>query len=614
MKSQEDLLVALLLDAGDDIGFDPSRDIATVTKRIACEGEAFMSITLPRLDDLLVAGLRDGQLPPFEGWLSRCAFPEFLKDLWVRIFSVVDGVLLDRPCVDSIRWVRQISRFHKKLREVCPPDRVEAAIDRFVELDAQLPSRAEIRNGRNGRQGLDPYAPMVCQILFGEIIGRAMSSPLEGKHGPGSVSERLGTNSRWDFESISYSISSLLGDEFFKPTWESLQNRPPSYKTVPARLVAVPKTAEKPRLISIEPSYNQFAQQALMLNLKHELERAGSVCSFRWQKHNRHLAKEASMTGQLATIDMSDASDRVSMALVEELFGFNPGFLRYLRLSRSAFVQVREDELVLLRKFASMGSALTFPVEAMVFTALVVTSICRRRNDFRPKAIKRLGKRGSYGLSVYGDDIILPVDDAQYAIENLESVGLKVNRSKSFLIGKFRESCGFDGYDGWDVTPIYLRRRIPLSRNEVDEVSSLVAFRNQIWERSWGSYSNTIRLLDKILLKLGLTHVPFGVDCLGLWVLDEDPRIRSRWNAKLQREEYWALKPVFSYREDKASDDGTLFKCLMLNRGGLGPLDVLELESAAKQVEYSASSGRVESLHLDGRPVASKLYYRWLAA
>lgn len=614
MKSQEDLLVALLLDAGSDIGFDPSRDIITVKERIAQEGEAFMSITLPRLDDLLVAGLRDGQLPPFEGWLSRCAYPEFLRDLWVRIFSVIDGVLLDCPCVDSIRWVRQISRFHKKLFEVCPPDRVEAAIDRFVELDAQLPTRAEIRSGRNGHEGLDPYAPMVCQVLFGEIIGRAMTAPLEGRHGPGSVSERLGTNSRWDFTTISYSISSLLGDEFFRATWDSLQNRPPSYQMVPARLVAVPKTAEKPRLISIEPSYNQFAQQALMQNIKHELEHAGSVCSFRWQKYNRALAKEASVSGRLATIDMSDASDRVAMALVEELFGFNPGFLRYLRLSRSAFVQIREDELVLLRKFASMGSALTFPVEAMVFTTLVITSICRSRNDFRPSAIKRLGKRGSYGLSVYGDDIILPVEDAQYAIYRLEDVGLKVNASKSFLTGKFRESCGFDGYDGWDVTPTYLRRRFPQNRSEVDEVSSLVAFRNQIWEKSGGSYSSTIRLLDKILLELGLTYVPYGVDCLGLWVLDEHPKIRSRWNAALQRREVWALKPVYSYREDTASDDGALFKCLVLNKGGLGPLELHELERAAKRAEYTVNQGQVESLHLDGRPVASKLYYRWVAA
>jgi hypothetical protein len=81
------------------------------------------------------------------------------------------------------------------------------------------------------------------------------------------------------------------------------------------------------------------------------------------------MAKEGSVSGEIATIDLSDASDRVSLALVEELFGFNPGFLRFLKLSRSPFAQLPGGELVLLNKFASMGSALTFPVEAMVFTA-----------------------------------------------------------------------------------------------------------------------------------------------------------------------------------------------------------------------------------------------------
>ncbi len=605
MKSQVVLLEQLLLDAGDSVGFDPSRDILTLRSRYRDEGLPFITITLPRLDDLLLAGLRDGVLPTVVGWRARCAYPEFLRDLWAGIFER-DGVLRDSPSVNAIRWLRQISRTFKKVFEVCSADRVEASIEKWVGLDASLPSRSDIKSS------LDPYAPMVAQILFGSVIGSAISSPLKGRHGPGAVSERFGANSRWDFKSISVSADSLIGSESFRPSWESLSQRPPSFGIVPARLEAVPKTAEKPRLICIEASYNQFMQQALMHNLRDGLERAHSVCSFIDQTTNREMALESSVSGRFATIDLSDASDRVSLPLVEELFGFNPAFLRYLRLSRSPFVQLPGGDLVLLTKFASMGSALTFPVEAMVFTALVVTSICRRSGDFSARTIRYLGRQG-HGLSVYGDDIIVAVEHAQTVMDDLETVGLKVNRSKSFLSGKFRESCGMDAYDGWDVTPVYMRRGIPRNRGEVDETISLTSFRNQIWAK----YGNcrTVQGIDEYLTRrCGLTFVPEGTDAIGLWLSpSSDDSIRVRWNLALQRLETWALKPKYSYREDRGTDDGTLLKSLLSNQGGLGLLKLLAIERAAKYARAGRGIAMERSLDLDGRPVASKLYYRWVA-
>jgi hypothetical protein len=605
MKSQVDLLELFLLDAGDSMGFDPSRDILTLRSRFDKEGEPFLSIALPRLDDLLIAGLRDGRFPTFVGWASRCAYPEFLRELWGMIFER-DGVLREQPSIDAIRWIRQITRTFKKVFEVCEPARVEAAVERWVELDASLPSRSDIKSS------LDPYAPMVARILFGRVIGESMTDPLEGRHGPGAVSERFGTNSRWNFSTVSYSAESLVGPEFFRPTWESLSQRPPVTGYIPARLEAVPKTAEKPRLICIEASYNQYMQQALMQNLRRHLEQVRSICSFVDQNWNREMAREGSLSGRNATIDLSDASDRVTLALVEELFGWNPGFLRYLKLSRSPFAQLPGGELVLLNKFASMGSALTFPVEAMVFTALVVTSICRADGSFLPGRIRALGKRGS-GLSVYGDDIIVPVEHAHRVIADLESVGLKVNVSKSFLSGRFRESCGLDAYAGEEVTPSYMRRRLPRNRSDVQEVTSLTSFRNQIWVRH-GKCRTTDAIDEFLIRRCGLTRVPDGTDCVGIWSPREACEPSDiRWNGSLQRLEVRALKPVFSYREDSASSDGALMKSLRTNRGGLGLLDLLEIETAAKRSRTALVTPQAGSMDLDGRPVASKLYYRWVA-
>jgi hypothetical protein len=398
-----------------------------------------------------------------------------------------DGALLSNPSIPAIRWLRQISRLHKKIFEVCEPERVEAEISQFKTTDSSLPSRAEIRSS------IDPYARKVAQLLFGKLIGEALATVGDGKHGPGAVSEHFGVNERWGFDSISYNIEALVGPEYFRSSWIDLLERPPSIQEVPARLIAVPKTAVKPRLISIEPAYNQFVQQALQLRLKDLLERGDFACSYTYQHHNQRMALQGSIDGKIATIDLSEASDRVSLALVEELFGFNPSFIRYLKLSRSRFVQTEDDDLILLNKFASMGSALTFPVESMVFMTLVVTVLCRMRGDFSERTIKSYRKR-SGTLSIYGDDIIIPVDAYPNVVQSLTSLGMKVNDSKSFSSGKFRESCGVDAYDGRVVTPAYARAYLPESRAKSNELVKASSLRNQLFER-FGEIQ-TVRFLD----------------------------------------------------------------------------------------------------------------------
>ncbi len=578
MKSQVILLEHLLLDAADALGFSAERDILTLNQRYDREGLPFLTITLPRLDDLLLAGLRDGQLPSYEGWLSRCAYPEFLSGIWGLIFER-DGSLRSNPSVPAIRWLRQISRLHKKIFEVCDDQRVSDEISSFVETDKSLLSRKEVR------QILDPYARQVAQILFGSLIGEAMTTIADGKHGPGAVSENFGANERWNFDSISYNIESLVGPEYFRSSWIDLLERPPSIQEVPARLTAVPKTALKPRLISIEPSYNQFVQQALQSRLKALLESGDYACSYTYQHHNQKRALDGSVDGLTATIDLSEASDRVSMALVEELFGFNQQFLRFLRLSRSRFVQLPSGELVLLNKFASMGSALTFPIESMVFQTLVVTAICRARGTLTNRGISRYRKR-SATLSVYGDDIILPVDVYPHVVKSLTSLGMRVNESKSFATGKFRESCGVDAYDGRVVTPAYARAYLPSSRANSNELVKASSLRNQLLERF--GFCRTVRHLDRLIGAIvKYPEIPYGMAGIGRWSDFPDPSF-SRWNLSLFRREWRLPSLIEKKRSDSIDSYAALNKSL---RTGLNE----------------------DPEHLDfaGRPVATEIHYRW---
>jgi hypothetical protein len=580
LKSQVVLLEHLLLDAGEALGFSAKRDVESLWWRYDKEGLPFLTITLPRLDDLLVAGLRDGQLPPFEGWLSRCAYPEFLRGIWSMIFSR-DGRLLSNPSTEAIRWLRQISRLHKKIFEVCEEDRVAAEISRFKEVDRCLPSRAEIRSA------LDPCARDVAQLLFGELIGEAMTTVNDGRHGPGAVADGLGVNARWDFDSISYNIESLVGPEYFRSSWIDLLERPPSNLEVPAKLEAVPKTALKPRLISIEPSYNQFVQQALQLRLKALLERDSFACSYTYQSHNQKLALDGSIDRMTATIDMSEASDRVALSLVEELFGFNPSFVRYLRLSRSRFVQLPDGELILLNKFASMGSALTFPIESMVFMTLVVTVLCRMRGDFSSKTIKSYRKR-SGTLSIYGDDIIIPVDAYPNVVQSLSSLGMVVNESKSFHTGGFRESCGVDAFNGVVVTPSYARAYLPESRANSNELVKASALRNQLYAKF--GVNRTVRFLDRLIGSLvKYPEIPYGMDGIGRWSDFPDDRF-SRWNPTLFRREWRMPTLVGIKRRDPIDGYAALQKGL---RTGLNE--------------------DPEHLVFAGRPVATEIHYRWCA-
>lgn len=587
MKSQVQLLTGMIREFGLPVGCYSERDIATVVRRYACEGDAFLTIALPRLDDLLIAGLRDGRLPAFTGWSTKAGWshPSFLHGFWKCIFQP-DGSLSPNPSVHAIRAIRQISRTFKKVFEVCADDRVEEAISGFKAVDEEL-------DKLSSPAWLDALSE-VAHLLFGGVVGSALSAPRVFKHGPGAVAERYDSVKRWEFPVVSPRIAELVGVEAFRPTWESLESDPPVLAEIPARLIAVPKTAEKPRLISIEPSYNQFVQQSLAEHLKTGLSRL-SICDITDQSRNKRLAHLGSIDGSLATVDLSEASDRVHYGFLRETFRWNPSFLEYLDLSRSVTIQTPSGELVHLNKFASMGSALTFPLETMFFVAIVVYTICEVERDFSRSHVRFNLTREDLG--VYGDDIILPSKYYPTLLRRLAEIGLKVNTNKSFSVGGFRESCGGDYWKGHDVTPIYVRRNIPSSARDVSGLVSLSSFRNQWVARYW--YGPVQEFLDKTISAI----IPYPAAHQGAHIVDwEKPfdgggicRVGPldipifRWSSRLHRCEVRMMVPVGTRKRTTSSTRGVLFKAL-----------------------YGGYNRDIHHLTHHGRPISAKLKYRWL--
>jgi hypothetical protein len=232
----------------------------------------------------------------------------------------------------------------------------------------------------------------------------------------------------------------------------------------------------------------QYAQQALMENFVEALETDKTVSGmigFTDQGPNQVMARVGSETGRLATIDLSEASDRVSNQHVRQMLAYFPHLSEAVDACRSRKADVPGYGVIRLAKFASMGSALCFPMEAMVFLTVVMMGLQRKHNRrFTRKDIKSFAS----SVRVYGDDIIVPADCMESVILSLEEFSLKVNVDKSFGVGKFRESCGKEYYDGRDVSITRVRSVFPSSRTDVTEVIALVSLRNRLYEAGlWAS-------------------------------------------------------------------------------------------------------------------------------
>jgi hypothetical protein len=219
------------------------------------------------------------------------------------------------------------------------------------------------------------------------------------------------------------------------------------------------------------------------------------------QVPNQELASRGSRDNRTATLDLSDASDRVSNQLVRIMFSRWPHLSKAVDATRSRRADLPSGGSIRLAKFASMGSALCFPVEAMVFTTLIFMGIQRSLNT----SLSRRTIKSFFGsVRVYGDDLIVPVDHVLSVVQTLSLFGARVGLDKSFWTGRFRESCGREYFNGHDVSIVRVRQGFPTQRQDATGVISLVSLRNQLY---WSGYWQTVKWLDSEIRKV-IRHFP----------------------------------------------------------------------------------------------------------
>jgi hypothetical protein len=434
--------------------------------------------------------------------------------------------------VDSIFAVRQLTLMFGKISLECSDARKRSAAREYVKCDLEVGEAAD-RTTEDARRAFRRIAALLYRDVFCDLDKSLNEMTLIPKHGPGKTADGLTGNGKYHLKQWTQRLESvfpyreyaLASARLFDPSYQTGQalldlvhfHEPGTEQ--PVKVVFVPKTLKTPRVIAIEPTHMQYMQQALLHELVSCLEGAKSIRTFPFktmigfedQTINHRMAQSGSVSQELATLDLSEASDRVSMQHVLDLTANH-------RLSQEALLAVRSTKaavpgrgVIHLNKYASMGSAVCFPIEAMVFLTVVFVGI---ENQLKRQLTRKDIKSFLGTVRVYGDDILIPTDYVRCVIESLEAYGFKVNNSKSFWNGKFRESCGGDYYDGHDVTVARVRKLLPRSRADVSEIVSTVSLRNQMYNLGlW----QTARFLDD-RIRNQLVHFPIvetTSPCLG---------------------------------------------------------------------------------------------------
>jgi len=198
------------------------------------------------------------------------------------------------------------------------------------------------------------------------------------------------------------------------------------------RWSTVPKNNLKDRSICLEPLCNMLVQRAVGLGFRRCLkDKHGIDLDLLADVHRSRISDP-----KVATIDLSDCSDAVSVKLITYLLPKR--VLNKVLACRSDMTLGPDDNYYIISKVSSMGNGFTFDLMTLVLTALT--------RSFDATA------------TVFGDDIICQNQSAAAVVDNLLLAGFVVNENKTLINSDYRESCGAHYIDNYGyVTAFDLR-------------------------------------------------------------------------------------------------------------------------------------------------------------
>lgn len=439
-----------------------------------------LTVDLPAYDSILLSHLADGGD-------TYCLLPSAFENPFRGLCELLNSHSShSKVYKESVLAWRQISLLGKKLIAPTSSDKNEAMLQRMLDTDRNLPDTIPETPTIRLARGL------VCQVLGESIPDFGTGFPC----GTGAAADReMAVPLRYEDENIHYHDGcdwlGLFPPHVTKRGKKRSFNITGDESTTPqralrpvTRITVVPKDARGPRVIGCEDNTLMMLQKHVQLGL-HAMFVANPLTSGRVnvvdQKINKDLAYKGSLNGSIATLDLSEASDRVSVSLVRALVPHS--WWALFRTLRSRRFSIKK-EVYVAKKFAPMGSAVCFPIETLVFWALCSGAVARKRGIKIEKAAAL--------VTVHGDDTIVPTDCYQECCDVLHHCSLKVNVDKSFSTGFFRESCGGDYYLGYDVTPV---RHNNIWRKEFERKTQLLILRNSFYNRGLWETARHIELM-----------------------------------------------------------------------------------------------------------------------
>lgn len=503
-------------------------DIASLRERSLRDGLDFFCKDLPALGKSLDRALAlDSPLlvpPGFK--TSKCGdmqLPKFLRKLWVRVFTrdgriklndyddtdrrflrqhpeIIEGSSANQ--VIAVRAIRQICFLAYKLEGVHTRQSELDTLNKFIEVDNSLSDIDETSMSPSSLRALESARLLVWYALRG--LDPLVIRPA---HGPGALATGEKLWEKWNFSHYFPKLEELYcyADYFFFnfshlcDCLETLE-RMETCERAAAKVVLVPKDSRGPRLISMEPLEIQWIQQGLARSIVERLESRQSptfgFVNFTDQSINQKLALDSSLTNEFVTIDLEDASDRVSTWLVRKLFPEN--IANALFACRSELTLLPDGRLQELKKFAPMGSACCFPVEALIFWALAVGSLVD---------VSRIRRFNLPPVFVYGDDIIASKDAYDNFRPVFEECKLRFSETKCSVGRFFRESCGVDAFKGKLVTPVRLRHFSTGSRSP-KSLLHLISLAYRLRE-SDGEYTTSANYVEEYIQRT-FGYIPFS--------------------------------------------------------------------------------------------------------
>ncbi len=605
MKSLDQRLLGLYTSIITDVGryypkdaIEWKRDETRLRSAVDLRGSKFITI------ELVAAGKHFDRCLSNELYIpSHLAFqrPRKKGEVVPRLFGgllrrVFDGSGKLRQDVDitAVSLLRQLYYAGKKVKHECDDSATFKEVAAFfnVEMDCRDPSycwdsddlgisnhvRHHLRDAlpdglpRTDAQyelalldlqgqhhtGTYPSIALVDTIqlladLVANDIGEVTYDAIMPKHGPGAVSDLKDRGLKYSFPnwplklelSFPASTFALPNEGFFQ---EAVDNREVllSPHEPPSKLIAVPKTQKSPRLIASEPDAHQWMQQGVRawLLAKFDDTFLRKSISFRDQTPSQRAALLASTLGTGCTIDLSSASDRLSLWTVERFFRLNHSLLGALHATRTRWVvnniDKKSPQYYVLRKFAPMGSALTFPVQSIIYATVCIACMIFRKygtasSSMGFERLRSIASECADQVVVFGDDLIVPEDDYPLVSQVLSYLGLEVSRDKTFVGGNFYESCGVDAYKGVNVTPTYYLQH-PVESDPSSIVSTVETSNSLHRAGLWVTASWLIAEIPVFLRrKLGVDAMEDGAFGLKSFVGRSTSHLKEIWNENLQR-------------------------------------------------------------------------------